>query len=79
MTILDAIAAGTLAAVNAFIWLSSPARIGGRAALVQMVIRAFATVLRNIPTVAWGFILFFSFKQAEFTAFWRCSSKASVS
>ena len=36
---------------------------------LQLVIRHCATVLRNIPTVAWGFLLLFSFKQAEFTGF----------
>ena len=69
MTILDAIAAGTLAAVIAFILAVIASRVSGVGGPVQMVIRAFATVLRNIPTVAWGFILLFSFKQAEFTGF----------
>ena len=69
MTILDAIAAGTLAAVIAFILAVIASRVSGVGGPIQMVIRAFATVLRNIPTVAWGFILLFSFKQAEFTGF----------
>ena len=69
MTILDAIAAGTLAAVLAFVLAVVASRVSGVGGPVQMVIRAFATVLRNIPTVAWGFILLFSFKQAEFTGF----------
>ena len=63
MTILDAIAAGTLAAIIAFILAVIASRVSGVGGPVQMVIRAFATVLRNIPTVAWGFI------QAEFTGF----------
>ncbi|WP_417299918.1 PhnE/PtxC family ABC transporter permease [Ellagibacter isourolithinifaciens] len=53
MTILDAIAAGTLAAVIAFILAVIASRVSGVGGPVQMVIRAFATVLRNIPTVAW--------------------------
>lgn len=69
MTILDAIAAGTLAAAISFILAVIASRVSGVGGPVQMVIRAFATVLRNIPTVAWGFILLFSFKQAEFTGF----------
>lgn len=69
MTILDAIAAGTLAAIAAFVLAVIGSRVSGVGGLVQMVIRAFATVLRNIPAVAWGFILLFSFKQAEFTGF----------
>lgn len=50
MTILDAIAAGTLAAVIAFILAVIASRVSGVGGPVQMVIRAFATVLRNIPT-----------------------------
>ena len=44
-------------------------RVSGFGNPLQLVIRACATVLRNIPTVAWGFLLLFSFKQAEFTGF----------
>lgn len=68
-TLLDAIAAGTLAAVVGFILAVIGSRVTGFGGIVQLVIRAFATVLRNIPTVAWGFLLLFSFKQAEFTGF----------
>lgn len=68
-TILDAIAAGSLAAVLAYVLAIVASRVTGVGGVVQLVIRAFATVLRNIPTVAWGFVLLFSFKQAEFTGF----------
>lgn len=68
-TILDAIAAGTLAAVLAYVLAVVGSRACGFGGPVQMVIRAGATVLRNIPTVAWGFILLYSFKQAEFTGY----------
>ncbi|WP_172135136.1 ABC transporter permease [Adlercreutzia sp. ZJ473] len=68
-TILDAIAAGTLAAILAYILAVLGSRVTGFGGPVQMVIRAFATILRNIPTVAWGFILLYSFKQAEFTGY----------
>lgn len=68
-TILDAIAAGTLAAILSYILAVVGSRVTGFGGPVQMVIRALATVLRNIPTVAWGFILLYSFKQAEFTGY----------
>ncbi|MGN0960201.1 MAG: PhnE/PtxC family ABC transporter permease [Coriobacteriales bacterium] len=69
ITLLDAFAAGTLAAVLAYILAVAGSRVSGFGGPVQLVIRAFATLLRNIPTVAWGFVLLFSFKQAEFTGF----------
>ncbi len=69
MTLLDAIAAGSLAAVVSFVLAVLGSRVSGFGGPVQMVIRACATVLRNIPTVAWGFVLLFSFKQAEFTGY----------
>ena len=69
MTVLDAIAAGSLAAVFAYIFAVIGSRVSGFGNPLQLVIRACATVLRNIPTVAWGFLLLFSFKQAEFTGF----------
>lgn len=69
MTILDAVAAGTIGAVIAYILAVLGSRVSGFGGIVQLVIRAFATILRNIPPVAWGFILLYSFKQAEFTGF----------
>lgn len=35
----------------------------------QVVVRGIASLFRNIPIVAWAFILLFSFKQSEFTGF----------
>lgn len=68
-TVLDAIAAGSLAAIFAYVLAVIGSRVSGFGNPLQLVIRACATVLRNIPTVAWGFLLLFSFKQAEFTGF----------
>lgn len=34
-----------------------------------LIVRAVASLFRNIPVVAWAFILLFSFKQSEFTGF----------
>ena len=34
-----------------------------------VIVRAVASLFRNIPVVAWAFILLFSFKQSEFTGF----------
>ncbi|CAM3183684.1 phosphonate ABC transporter, permease protein PhnE [Lactiplantibacillus plajomi] len=36
---------------------------------VSLVIRFGASLLRNIPVVAWAMILLFSFKQSDFTGF----------
>lgn len=69
MTIKDAIAAGALAAVVSYVLAVLGSRVTGFRGPVRWVIRVMATVLRNIPTVAWGFILLYSFKQAEFTGF----------
>ena len=46
-------------------------RVGIARALVQdpLLVRAIASLFRNIPTVAWAFILLFSFKQSDFTGF----------
>ena len=36
---------------------------------LPLIVRAVASLFRNIPVVAWAFILLFSFKQSEFTGF----------
>lgn len=68
-TLLDSIAAGTCAAVLAYICAVLGSRSVGLGGPVPIVIRAIASVFRNVPIVAWAFLLLFSFKQSEFTGF----------
>ena len=41
----------------------------GKIKVHPLIVRAVASLFRNIPVVAWAFILLFSFKQSEFTGF----------
>lgn len=68
-TVLDSVAASTTAAVFAyFTAVLGSASVGiGRAA--QLLARGVASLFRNIPVVAWAFILLFSFHQSEFTGY----------
>jgi len=68
-TVLDAVAASFIAAVLAYVLALLASRSVGFGGIVRLIIRGFATILRNIPTVAWAFILVFSFRQSEFTGF----------
>lgn len=68
-TILDSIAAGTTAAVLAYLLAVLGSRSVGLGGPVPLLVRAIASVFRNIPIVAWAFLLLFSFKQSEFTGF----------
>lgn len=68
-TVLDSVAAGTCAAVLAYICAVLGSRSVGLGGPVPIIIRAIASVFRNIPIVAWAFLLLFSFKQSEFTGF----------
>lgn len=68
-TLLDSIAAGTCAAVLAYISAILGSRSVGLGGAIPVVIRAIASVFRNVPIVAWAFLLLFSFKQSEFTGF----------
>lgn len=69
-TALDSVAATVIAAVCgiAFSVLGSSS-IGVECAPVRGVIRAIASVFRNIPMIAWALLLLLSFKQNEFTGF----------
>lgn len=68
-TILDSFAASGLAAILAFIFALAGSRTVGAGGPVPAVVRAIASVFRNIPIVAWAFLLLYSFKQSEFTGF----------
>ncbi|MCL2152313.1 MAG: ABC transporter permease subunit [Oscillospiraceae bacterium] len=68
-TVLSAIAASVLAALVAYIFAIVGSKIIGFAGPTQFIIRGIASVIRNIPVVAWAFILLFAFKQSTFTGF----------
>jgi phosphonate transport system permease protein len=68
-TVLVSIAASTVAAICAFGLAVLGSRSVGLKGPVPLVVRAIASLFRNIPTVAWALILLFSFKQSEFTGF----------
>ncbi len=68
-TILASIASSCTAAVLAYICAVLGSRSVGVGGPVPLIVRAIASLFRNIPVVAWAFILLFSFKQSEFTGF----------
>lgn len=68
-TVLDSVAAGVTGAVVAYVCAVIGSRTVGLGGAVQLVVRAVASVLRNIPIVAWAFLLLFSFRQSEFTGY----------
>jgi phosphonate transport system permease protein len=68
-TVLVAIAASCTAAIIALVLAVLGSRSVGIKGIVQLLVRAIASLFRNIPTVAWALILLFSFKQSEFTGF----------
>ena len=68
-TVLDSIAASTTRAA-CLMWLSVlGSRSVGLGGVAQVLARGIASLFRNIPVVAWAFILLFSFHQSEFTGF----------
>jgi phosphonate transport system permease protein len=68
-TFLNSVAAGTTAAVLAYICAVLGSRSVGLGGPVPFIVRAIASIFRNIPIVAWAFLLLFSFKQSEFTGY----------
>ncbi len=68
-TVLDAVASSTTAAVLAYVVAVLGSRSVGLGGAAQVVARGTASLFRNIPVVAWAFILLFSFHQSEFTGF----------
>ena len=68
-TILASIASSCTAAVLAYIVAVLGSRTVGVGGPVPLIARGIASLFRNIPVVAWAFILLFSFKQSEFTGF----------
>lgn len=68
-TILASVASSCTAAVLAYVCAVLGSRTAGVGGVVPVVVRAIASLFRNIPVIAWAFILLFSFKQSEFTGF----------
>ncbi len=68
-TFLVATAATSVAGVVSLILALLGAKTTGPSPVVSWVIRGFASVMRNIPIVAWAMLLLFSFKQNDFTGF----------
>lgn len=68
-TVLDSFAASGVAAVLAFVFALLGSRTVGVGGPVPIIVRAIASIFRNIPIVAWAFLLLYTFKQSEFTGF----------
>lgn len=68
-TFLVAVAATTCAAAVSLLLAIIGAKTLTSAITISWVIRAFSSLLRNIPIVAWAMILLFSFKQNDLTGF----------
>lgn len=69
-TVLDSVAATVIAAILGIVLAVLGSRtVGVEWGPVRGIIRAFASVVRNVPMVAWALLLLLSFKQNEFTGF----------
>lgn len=69
-TALDSVAATMIAAVASIVFaVLGSSTIGVGLAPARGLIRAVASVFRNIPMIAWALLLLLSFKQNEFTGF----------
>ncbi|MDR1013715.1 MAG: ABC transporter permease subunit [Coriobacteriales bacterium] len=68
-TVLVSVAASCTAAVLALLLAVIGSRSVGLGGPVPLAVRAVASLLRNIPTVAWALLLLLSFRQSEFTGY----------
>lgn len=68
-TFLGAAAAALVSAILAYVFALIGCRPVGFGGIIRLLVRGVATVSRNIPNVAWAFMLTFSFGQSEFTGF----------
>ncbi len=68
-TVFVAIVSTVIGAVIALALALLGARSTGGNAVISALIRTFASVLRNIPIVAWAIIFLFSFGASTFTGF----------
>lgn len=63
--LLDAVGLADFAYLSAVVG----SRTVGAGPVAAAIVRGIASLFRNIPVVAWAFILLFSFHQSEFTGF----------
>ena len=69
-TALDSVAATVFSAVLGILFAVLGSRtIGVEHGIVRGIIRAIASIFRNVPMIAWALLLLLSFKQNEFTGF----------
>lgn len=68
-TVLSAVASSVMGGMCAYVLAVFGSRSVGVGGVVPIVVRGIASLFRNIPAVAWAFILLFSFNQSEFTGF----------
>ncbi|MBT1137092.1 phosphonate ABC transporter, permease protein PhnE [Lactiplantibacillus argentoratensis] len=68
-TLLVAISSTMVASLFALIFAILGAKTTTPTPVLRWIIRFGASLLRNIPVVAWAMILLFSFKQSDFTGF----------
>ncbi|OUO92498.1 phosphonate ABC transporter permease [Gordonibacter sp. An230] len=68
-TVLASVASSCTAAALAYVCAVLGSRTVGVGGPFPQFVRGIASLFRNIPVVAWAFILLFSFKQSEFTGF----------
>ncbi len=62
-------AAGAAGGLSLVLAMLGATNLGKRPVMLTIGIRGLASVLRNIPIIAWALILLFSFKQNELTGF----------
>lgn len=68
-TILSAVASSVVGGIFAYILAVLGSRSVGIGGPTSIIVRGIASLFRNIPAVAWSFLLLFSFSQSEFTGF----------
>ncbi len=68
-TILSAVASSVVGGIFAYILAVLGSRSVGIGDPTSIIVRGIASLFRNIPAVAWSFLLLFSFNQSEFTGF----------
>lgn len=66
-TFAGASAAALTSAVVAYVLALLGCKPVGLGRAVRLIVRSVASISRNIPNVAWAFMLMFSFGQSEFT------------
>lgn len=68
-TVLSAVASSVVGGAFAYVLAVLGSRTVGIGGPTAIIVRGIASLFRNIPAVAWSFLLLFSFNQSEFTGF----------